>query len=255
MIDIHSHILPGVDDGAQSMEESVKMAEAAVEEGITAIVATPHHNNGEFENYKHNILIQVDELNRVLEERNIPLDVLPGQETRLYGSMLQGLQKDEILTINGDSSYVFVEFPHDQIPHYATNLFYNLQMEGYQPIIVHPERNRIIQENPNILYSFIKNGAFSQITAASITGHHGKTVNKLSYQLIEANLTHLIASDAHNTKKRSFYMRKAFDEISKEYGQAITYQFMENAHYVIENQTMATNPPEHIKKKKIFGLF
>ncbi|MFC7062324.1 tyrosine-protein phosphatase [Halobacillus seohaensis] len=255
MIDIHSHILPGVDDGAQTMEDSIRMAELAVDEGITTIVATPHHNNGQFENYKNNILIQVSELNRRLKERDIPLEVLPGQETRLYDGMLEGLQNDEILTINKTSSYVFVEFPHDQVPHYTSTLLFNLQLEGYQPIIVHPERNVRIQENPNILYSFIKNGAFSQITAASIAGNFGNDIKRLSHQFIDSNLTHLIASDVHSTKRQSYQMKKADNEIRKAYGNPVMEYFSENAVYVIEGSNITADQPLRVKKKKVFGLF
>ncbi|WP_431803257.1 tyrosine-protein phosphatase [Halobacillus andaensis] len=254
MIDIHSHILPGVDDGAQSMTESIEMARAAVQEGIDTIVATPHHQNGAFDNYKNDILLQVSELNRMLEEEDIPLTVLPGQETRINGGMVEDLQKDEILTIN-ESNYVFVEFPHDQVPSYASNLLFNLQVEGYQPVIVHPERNVQIQDNPNLLYSFVKNGAVSQVTAGSLTGKFGRAAKKLSYQLIEANLIHLIASDAHNAKKRSFHMKEAYHEISKNYGQPAMHYFSENAQYMIEGQTLASDPPEHVKKKKVLGIF
>ncbi|WP_101842469.1 tyrosine-protein phosphatase [Halobacillus sp. Marseille-P3879] len=254
MIDIHSHILPGVDDGAQSMTESIEMARAAVQEGIDTIVATPHHQNGAFDNYKNDILLQVSELNRALEEEDIPLTVLPGQETRINGGMVEDLQKDEILPIN-ESNYVFVEFPHDQVPSYASNLLFNLQVEGYQPVIVHPERNLQIQDNPNLLYSFVKNGAASQVTAGSLTGKFGRAAKKLSYQLIESNLIHLIASDAHNAKKRAFHMKEAYSEISKNYGQSAMHYFFENAQYMIENQTLASDPPEHVKKKKVLGIF
>ncbi|MFC7319298.1 tyrosine-protein phosphatase [Halobacillus campisalis] len=255
MIDIHSHILPGVDDGAQTMEESIEMAKAAVEEGITTIVATPHHRNGEFDNYKHDIIIQVNELNRVLKEKGIDLTVLPGQETRINDALIKDIHKDEVLALNVDSTYVFVEFPHDHVPQYASNLLFNLQVEGYQPIIVHPERNLKIQENPNILYSFVKHGAFSQVTAGSIAGKFGKTAEKVSHQMIEANLTHLIASDAHDQKGRAFNMKKAYSKIEKQYGLSYVYFFQENAEYVIAGDTLASDTPQHVKKKKVFGLF
>ncbi|WP_173918690.1 tyrosine-protein phosphatase [Halobacillus sp. Marseille-Q1614] len=255
MIDIHSHILPGVDDGAQTMEESIQMAQEAVEEGITTILATPHHQNGHYNNYKNDILIQVNELNRQLREKNIPLTVLPGQETRIYGEFVEGLQNNEILPLNETTDYVFIEFPFDTVPKYASNLLFNLQVEGYKPVIVHPERNKRIQENPNVLYSLIKNGAFAQLTAASLTGKFGGTAKKVSKQLIEANLVHLIASDAHNVKSRTFHMKKAYDVIKKEYGQDMVYFFSENAYYLIENDNLASETPEHVKKKKVFGLF
>ncbi|MFG6147453.1 tyrosine-protein phosphatase [Halobacillus sp. B23F22_1] len=255
MIDIHSHILPGVDDGAQTMEESIELARSAVQEGIDTIVATPHHQNGHFNNYKNDILIQVSELNRILQENDIPLTVLPGQETRIHAGMVEDLQNDEMLPINEESMYVFVEFPHDHVPSYASNLLFNLQVEGYQPVIVHPERNEQIQDNPNLLYSFVKNGAFSQLTAGSLAGKFGRSAKKISYQLIDANLTHVIASDAHNAKGRAFHMKEAYNDIRKHYGQSMMHYFSDNAQYIIDNEPLASDPPLHVKKKKVLGIF
>ncbi|MGR9048627.1 tyrosine-protein phosphatase [Halobacillus faecis] len=256
MIDIHSHILPGVDDGAQTIEESIQMAEAAVNDGITHIVATPHHNNGAYDNYKNNIKIQVAELNRTFKEKGIDLQVLPGQETRVFGEMIEGLSANEILPINDDTNYVFVEFPSNSIPRYAPQLFFDMQVAGYQPIIVHPERNKAIIENPELLYSFVKKGAFVQLTAASVCGKFGKKIKKFSEQLIDANLAHLIASDAHNTTSRGFCMSEAYAEIRKNYGLDMVYILSENAEDVISGRVLQAEPPQHVKKKKkVFGLF
>ncbi|WP_079528181.1 tyrosine-protein phosphatase [Halobacillus hunanensis] len=255
MIDIHSHILPGVDDGAQSIEESIKMAQAAVADGIHTIIATPHHQNGTYNNYKNNITIQVAELNRHLSDYEVPLTVLPGQETRIHGDMLEGLRNDEILTLNKTGNYVFVEFPSDTVPRYASKLLFDMQVEGYQPIIVHPERNRHIIQHPDTLYNLVKKGAYTQITAASLCGRFGKNIQKFTHKLIEANLTHLIASDAHNTTSRGFCMKDAYRELRKNYGQSMVYLFAENAEYVAEGQALASDVPTHVKKKKFLGLF
>ncbi|MEC3884071.1 CpsB/CapC family capsule biosynthesis tyrosine phosphatase [Halobacillus sp. HZG1] len=255
MIDIHSHILPGVDDGAQTIEESVKMAEAAVADGIRTIIATPHHKNGAYDNYKNDILIQVNELNRTFQERGIDLEVLPGQETRIYGEMIKGLQQEEVLPLNQESNYVFVEFPSGSVPRYANQLFFDLQVAGYSPIIVHPERNKAIMENPDLLYSFVKHGAYVQLTAASVCGKFGKKIKKFSEQLLEANLAHLIASDAHNTGSRGFCMTEAYGEIRSTFGLDFVYLLSENAEDVLVGRALQAEPPNHVKKKKIFGLF
>ncbi|MGP4060967.1 tyrosine-protein phosphatase [Halobacillus sp. H74] len=255
MVDIHSHILPGVDDGAQTMDESIKMAEAAVADGIDKIVATPHHKNGAYDNFKHNVLIQVGELNRTFEERNIPLEVLPGQETRIYGEMIDGIEKNEILTINEDTKYVFVEFPSNAVPRYASQLFFDLQVAGYQPIIVHPERNKQLIEDPDLLYSFVKRGAFTQLTAGSVCGHFGKKIKKFSEQLIEANLAHVIATDAHNDSTRGFCLKDAYSEVRKNFGLDMVYLLSENAEDIIAGDVLTSEPPAHVKKSKILGIF
>ncbi|RWZ59088.1 tyrosine protein phosphatase [Halobacillus fulvus] len=254
MIDIHSHILPGVDDGAQSIDDSIEMARAAVQEGIHAIVATPHHMNGSYINTKREILQRVDQLNNELQNRDIGLEVLPGQETRINGDMLEAIKMDDVLTIN-DTSYVFVELPFESIPRYTSQLLFDLQVAGYRPIIVHPERNQPIMDNPDLLYPFIKQGSYAQVTAASVAGKFGKKSEKVAHQLIEANLVHLIASDAHNVTSRKFHMSQAYQTISKKYGRSMSFFFKENAEYLVEDQVLAAEPPEHVKKKKFMGLF
>ncbi|WP_173918688.1 tyrosine-protein phosphatase [Halobacillus sp. Marseille-Q1614] len=255
MIDIHSHILPGIDDGPQSMEDSIELAKAAVEQGIDTIVATPHHNNGSYNNYRSDILLQVKALNEQLKLRRIDLSVLPGQETRIYGEMVEGIHKGEILAINNTTPYVFVELPRDHVPQYIHTLIFNMQVEGYQPIIVHPERNEQIQENPNLLYTLVKNGAFSQVTAGSLCGKFGRDAKKIAHQLIDHNLTHVLASDVHFTKKRRFYLQEAYNMIRKQHGTEAYYALMENAQAVIEGEPLISDPPEHIKKKKAMFIF
>ncbi|WP_082232884.1 tyrosine-protein phosphatase [Halobacillus massiliensis] len=255
MIDIHSHILPGVDDGARTMDDSLDMARAAAAEGIHTIIATPHHQNGTYTNFKHYITSQVAELNQRLHQEDIPLTILPGQETRIYGDMIEGLRNNEILTLNNQGTYVFVEFPSDAVPRYAKQLLLDLQVEGYQPIIVHPERNRQIIQSPDILYNLVNKGTYTQITAASLTGRFGKNIKKFTHQLIEANLTHLIASDAHNTTTRGFCMTDAYEELKESYGMSMVYLFAENAECVVCGDILAADSPERIRKKKILGIF
>lgn len=254
MIDLHCHILPGVDDGAQTLEDSLAMAKIAVEQGIDTIIATPHHHNGKYKNSRMEVLQKVAELNYELERENIPVEILPGQEIRLEGEIIHKLNSEELLPVNITSGYVFIELPSDQVPNYTKNVFYELQRAGYKPIIVHPERNRRFIKQPDLLYQLVKNGAITQLTAGSIVGKAGRDVQKFAYQLIEANLTHIIASDAHDVKKRGFFLREAYDRLTKRYGSYSVYQFMENTNYVLNGEMVFTDPPERIKKKllKVF---
>ncbi|MBY0145129.1 tyrosine-protein phosphatase [Neobacillus niacini] len=254
MIDLHCHILPGIDDGAQSLSDSLNMARKAVEQGIHTIVATPHHMNSKYENPKQSIIERVEELNTILIEEKIHLNVLPGQEVRIHGEMLEGYQAGGILPVN-HTPYVLVEFSSNHVPRYTEKLFYDLQMNGLIPVIVHPERNQEIIERPDILYQLVKKGALTQVTAASISGDFGKKIKNFSLQLIEANLTHFIASDAHNTTKRTFKMREAFGVIEKKYGIDTVYYFDENAALLIGGKNVYKEDPERIKRKRIFILF
>lgn len=254
MIDLHCHILPGVDDGAQSLSDSLEMARKAVEQGIHKIVATPHHLNNSYENSKQSILAKVNELNRVFLEEKIELELLPGQEVRIHGEMVEGYVTGEILPVN-HTPYILVEFPSNHVPRYSEKLFYDLQMNGLIPIIVHPERNRELMERPELLYQFVKKGAMTQVTAASICGDFGKKIKNFSLQLIEASQTHFIASDAHNITNRGFKMGEAYGNIQKLYGNEMVYYFQENAALVIEGKHVYKEDPERIKRKKLFYLF
>ncbi|RCW77379.1 tyrosine-protein phosphatase [Saliterribacillus persicus] len=255
MIDIHCHILPGIDDGAKHTEESVRMAKAAIAQGIDTIIATPHHLNGSYTNTKQDILQMVDSLNNRLQEENIPLTVLPGQETRIYGEMIADLEVGALLPLNETSGYLFVELPSNHVPRYTKQLMFDLQMQGIKPIIVHPERNKELLENPNILFDLVRDGTLTQVTAGSVAGKFGKKIKKFSLQLIESNLTHFIATDAHNTTSRGFVMQEANSVIKDEFGSSMVYWFMENTQFLINGENVVGEAPEKIKKKKILGFF
>lgn len=255
MIDIHCHILPGIDDGAQHEQACLSMAKEAVEEGITAIIATPHHDDGKYENTKASIIESVSHMNELLNEEKIDLKVFPGQEPRISGEILEKYENGEILTLNDTGKYLFVELPHDHVPRYTERLLYDIQLKGLTPIIVHPERNHEIMKTPGIIYELVKDGALTQITASSVTGHFGKQIRQLTMEMIENNLTHFVASDAHNTGKRTFRMREAFEQIEDEFGIDIRYLFQENAELLFEGKAVVKEIPQRIKKKKFLGLF
>ncbi|OQP06613.1 tyrosine protein phosphatase [Geobacillus sp. 46C-IIa] len=254
MIDIHTHILPGIDDGAATTEDAIAMAKAAANEGITTIIATPHHQNGSYDNPKPFVLSLAAELNEELKRRGIALTVLPGQEVRIHGDLLEGLARGEVMAL-ADTPYILIEFPPDHVPKYAEQLLFDVQLKGLMPVIAHPERNAEIIEYPERLYQLVKRGAFAQLTASSVTGHFGKKIKTFSLQLIEANLAHFIASDAHNTKTRPFRLREAYEVIRKEYGTDMVYYFQENAELLVRGQAVFRDEPQRVKKKKFLGLF
>ncbi|MCA0170381.1 tyrosine-protein phosphatase [Bacillus sp. RAR_GA_16] len=255
MIDIHSHILPGIDDGAKTLEDSLAMARQAYEQGITKIVASPHNKNGTFDNEYSTIVMGVKDLNEELQRTGIDVQVLPGQENRIYGELVDDLEGDELLTVNNNGVYMLIEFPSSHLPRYANKLLFDLQVKGIVPIIVHPERNREIMENPDKLYNLVKEGALSQLTGTSVSGKMGKKIQKFSLDLIKHDLTHFIASDAHNTTNRPFDLGEAFETVEKEFGSSYRYALQENAVDMIEGKVIAKEIPEPIRKKKILGLF
>lgn len=255
MIDLHCHILPGVDDGAQTIQDSLCMAKQAVHEGIHTIVATPHHRNGKYINEKNDIVQQVSVLNNYLLQENINLNILPGQESRIYGGIIRDYRNEKILTLNQTNKYIFIELPSSQVPQFTERLLYDIQTEGLIPIIVHPERNSRLVEDPDVLYNLVNKGAMTQITASSLTGRFGKKVKKFSIDLIHNNLTHIFASDAHNISGRNFHIQEASEVIVSECGMDILYMFYENAEAIINGQACFKDTPDKVKKKKFLGIF
>ena len=254
MVDLHSHILPGLDDGAKTIGESLQMAKLAVSEGIETIIATPHHKNGAYENEKAHIQEALRNFRRQLEINQIPLTVLAGQEVRLYGELIEDMETGTIQTIH-DTNYVLIEFPSNHIPRYAHRMFFELLQKGIQPILVHPERNMAIVENPNLLYEFVQKGVSTQLTFGSIAGKFGKKIKKVSMDLLSSNLIHFVASDAHNISTRQFWMNEALDEIEKQFGMDQIYYFEENAESLISGQTIMREMPQPVKQRKFLGLF
>ncbi|MBJ7894869.1 tyrosine-protein phosphatase [Bacillus atrophaeus] len=254
MVDIHCHILPSMDDGAKQYSESLEMARAASSQGIATIIATPHHKNGKYENDPQAVRQAVGHLNELLIREQVPLNVLPGQEIRLYGELAGDMTAHRLLSLN-DTKYILIEFPSEQVPRYAEQLFYDLQVKGYIPVIAHPERNREIHENPSLLHNLVKKGAAAQITAGSLAGAFGKRIKNFSVQLAEAHLVHFIASDAHNLKTRDFRYQDGLDVLRKKLGAEYTYMMTENAELLLQNKTIYKETPVHVKRRHFLGLF
>lgn len=254
MIDIHSHIAFGLDDGAKNIEESIQMAKLAVKEGITKIVATPHHWAPYYEPNTTSIEERVILLNETLIERNIPLEVYVGQEIRISDDILPKLDRNEYVTIN-HSKYILIEFPPNGIPLHTDRLFFDLMLNGFTPIIAHPERNAAIVEKPDRLYRLIKNGALSQVTSGSIAGKFGKKIQKLSLQFIEYGLANIVASDAHNCKERPFLWKESFTILDQKLGTNTSAKLNRNALNILTNQVIEAIVPERLPQKEVFGLF
>lgn len=254
MFDLHSHILPGIDDGPKEMEGSLQLARLAVQEGITHVVATPHHKNGLWDNEKEQIVEHVKKLQYELDAKQIPLTIFPGQEVRIHGELLENIEANQIQFIDEQEQYLLIEFPTKSVPVYTDRLFYELMQKGVVPIIVHPERNRIFYKEPDRLKSLVEKGALAQLTAGSYTGGFGQTIQTFSRQLIEADLVHFIASDAHDAVKRPFLMRDAYEQVTNEFGQIKVDQFQQTTQDILNGVWVIPPSPSSIQKQKLFSL-
>ncbi|WP_373738916.1 tyrosine-protein phosphatase [Jeotgalibaca porci] len=254
MIDLHCHILPGVDDGAASLQESLSMAEQAIAQGITHLLCTPHHNNGRYENEKSSVIAAVHHLQNALDERNLPLTLLEGQEVRVTGELITAIEKDHLLFTDITDTYLLLEFPTQDVPAFSESLFFELRTLGKVPVIVHPERNAIFREDPNRLIPFLEMGCLAQLTAPSIVGIFGKQIQKTAHEMVTHNLVQMVASDAHGISKRRFYLKEAYEIIEQEWGKEKVLQMQQVARDLINGDEVSYPSYTEVKKKK-FGLF
>lgn len=230
------------------------MARKAVEVGITHIFATPHHLNEKFVNVKSDIIDRAARLNESLHQNNIPLTIHLGQEVRIHQDIFTSLEKEEILTLDDNGTYLLLELPSGRVPTYTLEVIYELQLKGITPIIVHPERNRELFENHKLLFELVQEGALTQLTSGSITGNFGKNIQSFSKKIIEHNLAHFIATDAHNIGSRGFTLQQAYETITKVHGIERIFHFKENVEQLLKNQSPVVEKPVPFKKK-ILGIF
>lgn len=218
MIDIHCHILPQIDDGPRDWNESLRMAMIAVNNGIHTITATPHHGNGRYENPASKIIEQVKIFNDKLREKDIPLTVFPGQEFYLHEDYKQEFEQGNLLTL-ANSPYMLVELPTRVIPTYFYDFVAYMLSKSIQIVIAHPERYSAIIQKPRILAEWIDLGIMTQITAGSLLGLNGRKMQKTAIEICKLNLVHFIASDAHNSVSRGFYLREGYYKLSEIVGE------------------------------------
>jgi protein-tyrosine phosphatase len=249
MIDLHTHLLPDWDDGAADRAEADQMIAAAREDGISKIVLTPHI----FRMTKHGNDGRglKGRMRAFRRDARIPeIEFFAGAEVHVHPEMIKHI-KDLELTVNG-SSFVFIEFPADQVPLDGMRLVYQMMLEGLIPIISHPERNAVLARKPEILYDLIKEGAVSQITSLSITGGFGPEVKKSAERFLRLGLCHLIASDAHNATTRPPRLAEAVDAAAKIVGTAKAEAMVTTVpEAILENEPVPNlGEPEYPQKKR-----
>ena len=212
MIDIHCHILPGIDDGAHDLNASLAMADMAVADGIQVVIATPHVD-GSGRLSMAMINTAVDQLNSVLQQRGVALVVLPGAELQFHAAKQL---VDQYCLASG--SFFLLEFPHSHLPADALDLIYAFIQKGLTPIIAHPERNRELSMEPGKLSLLIEAGAKAQITAGSLTGELGSNAQACARFLLKNNLVHFMATDSHSPNFRTPILSKAVKTAKKYLG-------------------------------------
>ena len=244
MIDLHSHILHGLDDGPETMDESIQMCWISYRDGVRTIVATPHTLNGSYRNNRSIILAKVKELNEAIikfgvdssefevespkSEKSRPfqseicdlksemkLRILAGADIHFSDEILHQLDQEQVMTVGDGKKFLILEFPFHAIPFRAEDVLFQLMARGITPIISHPERNLEIVRRPARYYEMVRMGCLGQVTAMSLTGGFGPKLRGFSEKLLKKRLIHLIASDAHNVDGRPPGLTHAVREAEK----------------------------------------
>ena len=239
MIDLHCHILPGLDDGSESLTESVAMARVALEEGIETIVATPHLFRGDIELADLSAVgRKKQELEAALRQAAIPLKILNGVEVRFSHNLMAEIKKNKRSLVIHNSSYMFIEFPFDYVYSGVKEVFFDLMSEGIIPIIAHPERNSVFINHPGQLYDLVEMGCLCQANSGSFTGQYGQSVRDTAEHFVRWGLIHALGTDAHNSTGRAPRFKDSIKVVESIIGaQAVQALVQDNPQAVLDDKT------------------
>lgn len=240
MIDIHCHLIPGIDDGPTDVPGALQLAQALVADGVRHVVCTPHVFPGRFENRASNISEEFDKLVRALAEHKIPLGLSFAGEVRLTPEVLELLARNELPflgQVNGAHT-MLLEMPDGQVPVGAERFVDKLLSHHIRPVIVHPERNRALIDEPDRLEDFVDMGCFVQLTASSVTGHFGSKVQAAARVFLDEGWVQAVASDAHNLGGRQPRMSAAAAWLKTHYGAEAANQLVELGPGMLCNQAL-----------------
>ena len=240
MIDLHSHILPGLDDGAQEPEESLHMAALAVDSGVSHMVATPHCREGG----AHRVREALTYTRQLLQQSGIPLKLYSGME--IFGSWETArlLQEGKLLTLN-HSRYPLIEFEFvsDGVP--ETEILRSVLRAGYRPLVAHPERDVYVQQNPELVDQWIRMGCLLQINKGSLTGRFGSAPRAMALEMVDRGLATVVSSDAHSPHARTPWMYDAWDLIARHISPIAAEQLLlENPRKILNNENLPALEPD-----------
>ena len=253
MIDIHCHILPGLDDGPKDMEEAVAMCRVAQADGIQTVVATPHSRNGVYMNNEQTILPVLGELEEHLKIAGVALNLRPGADIHIHPETISFLRNNPRLLLGG--RYFLLELPAQSIPPFTRDFIFEALLAGFIPIITHPERNTILQSHFKDLEEWVRAGVLVQITAMSLTGAFGSQVRECAFQMVRMGMVHLVATDAHSPRRRPPVLSKAREVletiVGPEQARALVKDIPEK---ILRGETVETTPrgAVPIAKKSFF---
>ena len=242
VIDLHSHILPGIDDGAPDISVSLEMARMAAAGGVTVQACTPHIVPGVYNNNGPQIRQAIADLQAAIDAEGIDLRLVTGADVHLVPDLVSGLRSGQLLTL-ADSRYLLVEPPHHVAPVRIVDQFFNLMIAGYQPILTHPERLTWISGQYSIMEQLVDGGVWMQITASSLTGAFGKNPLYWAERMLDEGKVHIIATDTHDTRRRPPNLLQGFEYAAKRVGEAeATHMVVTRPAAVLANELPSASP-------------
>lgn len=254
MVDIHCHILPGVDDGAKTSEEAIEMARIAVSDGITDIIATPHTYDGLYLQRTENVLKSVQSLQQALEQEEIPVRIHPGSEVHVHSELIDHLFSGQILSLGNGMKHVLLEFPSAHFPLFSSRVVRQLLDRGITPVIAHPERIEVFRLNPSLLREWTEQGAIGQVTAGSLLGLFGRTARGCAIDFVKQRLVHVIASDSHHVRSRRPELSEAYKALTTIIPEEVE-MFRHNAQAILHGEALQILTPLTKSKQKRWFFF
>lgn len=222
-VDIHCHLIPGIDDGAESIAVSLAMARMAADDGVRTIICTPHQAGNFSANRGDAIRAAVRRTQQTLAQRGIPLSLLPGGDVRIESDMISRLRRGDLLTLGDHGRHVLLELPHElYFP--LEPVLKQLERHDMVGILSHPERNQGILRQPEVLLPLVDAGCLMQVTAGSICGSFGDEIADFSAWMLEEGMVHFVATDAHGVDTRRPVMSEAFNCVHERVGEEIATQ-------------------------------
>ncbi len=247
MIDFHTHIIPAIDDGVKTIDDTIEVIKEAKKAGFTAIISTSHYLEGNYEAREEQRKEYIKQIKSKLYEKNSEIEIYLGSEIYISYNMLQLIKEKKASTIN-NSRYVLFELPRNDNVIYLKQIVNQLLEEQYIPIIAHPERYSYVQKNPNMLLELIEKGVLIQSNYGSFIGKYGKHAKKTVKILLKHNMIHFLGSDVHRPKAIYINISKAIEEIKKIIGSEKFKQITEeNPKLVLDDKTIKTDLPQRVK--------
>jgi len=253
MIDLHTHLLYGVDDGAESAEMTMEMLRQAVAANISGILVTPHVNAHTTPGAEKAIMDAFQAVSAMIREKGLPVELKLAAEVNMIGAEIDWTSREWVL-IGGQQQYILVETPFFQLPADYAEILFKIRLKKIIPVIAHPERNAIFQKDHQPLLEWIRQGALVQVDAGSLTGMFGKPCQIFSEHLLRAGAVHLVASDAHRDKGRNFQvLAYAYKKVEALAGSETAKQlFVDSPQRLWEGQVLAPGLPDESAFKLSF---